>query len=226
MPEVEAWISQAAGWSRWPSVSTDVRSCRAIPATQTGTRSPRQWTLSHGSGTLILGNGDIRSLDDAYQRIADYGVDGVLIGRASYGNPFVFQPDGEKILEADKYRLLHIALEHAQVYEQSFSHLERYQFVPMRKHLGWYAHDIPAATGCATIWPAVRAWTRQRPFWSAISTTGRAGKGENKTSSYSKKFTEIRLISVIRGELLPEVDCQCQCRKILIPRRVTNLHKG
>ena len=103
--------------------------------------------LARGSRTLILGNGDIQSLDDAYQRIADYGVDGALIGRSSYGNPFVFRPDGEKILEADKYRLLRIALEHAQVYEQSFSHLERYQFVPMRKHLGWYAHDIPAARG-------------------------------------------------------------------------------
>ncbi len=103
--------------------------------------------LARGSRTLILGNGDIQSLDDAYRRIADYGVDGALIGRASYGNPFVFRPDGEKILEADKYRLLRIALEHAQVYEQSFSHLERYQFVPMRKHLGWYAHDIPAARG-------------------------------------------------------------------------------
>ena len=103
--------------------------------------------LAHGSRTLILGNGDVQSLDDAHRRIEDYGVDGVLIGRASYGNPFVFRFNGEKLLEADKYRLLRIALEHAQVYERSFSHLERYQFVPMRKHLGWYAHDIPAARG-------------------------------------------------------------------------------
>ncbi len=147
VPEVEAWIPTLL---EMEPVAIGIHGRTLVQ----GYSGAADWdeiakavTLANGSGTLILGNGDIQSLDDAYQRIADYGVDGVLIGRASYGNPFVFRPDGAEALQVDKYRLLRIALEHAQVYEQSFSHLERYQFVPMRKHLGWYARGIPAARG-------------------------------------------------------------------------------
>ncbi|HEY5599272.1 MAG TPA: tRNA-dihydrouridine synthase family protein, partial [Candidatus Manganitrophaceae bacterium] len=46
---------------------------------------------ARGSGTLILGNGDIASLNDARRRIRESGVDGVLIGRAALGNPWIFR---------------------------------------------------------------------------------------------------------------------------------------
>jgi AcrR family transcriptional regulator len=51
----------------------------------------------------------------------------------------------EQLRPADPYFLLHVALEHARLYEASFRNHERYQFSPMRKHLGWYAHDVPSA---------------------------------------------------------------------------------
>jgi tRNA-dihydrouridine synthase B len=118
--------------------------------------------IARGSSTLILGNGDLRSLDDAYQRINGYGVDGALIGRASYGNPYVFRHEGSPAQPAqsapaiergptpspdhDMYDILHIALEHARLYEESFSHLDRYQFLPMRKHLAWYVRHLPGAS--------------------------------------------------------------------------------
>lgn len=132
--------------------------------------------IAQASDTLILGNGDLSSLDDAYQRIAQYGVDGALIGRASYGNPYVFSgeermaqtetnenpPSPEKI--AHQYRLLHIAREHARLYEESFGHLDRYRFMPMRKHLGWYVRHLPGAshlrrtlTQCSSLHEAVTA---------------------------------------------------------------------
>ena len=121
--------------------------------------------IARGSGTLVLGNGDLRSLADAHQRVATYGLDGALIGRAAYGNPFVFRPeqtpapptpagdmhtgkDGEldAASQGDRYKMLHIALEHARMYEASFSHIDRYQFIPMRKHFGWYVRDLPGAS--------------------------------------------------------------------------------
>src|SRR5947209_9014907 len=46
--------------------------------------------------TLIFGNGDIHSLYEAAQRIRTAGVQGVLIGRASFGNPWIFR-DREKL---------------------------------------------------------------------------------------------------------------------------------
>jgi tRNA-dihydrouridine synthase B len=86
-----------------------------------------------------------------------------LIGRASYGNPYIFRGHAaahtaahtaahiiaecqpEPLQEHDRYAILHIAVEHARLYEQSFGHLERYRFLPMRKHLGWYVRNLPGA---------------------------------------------------------------------------------
>jgi tRNA-dihydrouridine synthase B len=114
--------------------------------------------IAGGSRTLILGNGDLLSLDDAYGRINRYGVDGALIGRASYGNPYVFrregspaqwEPSGRTPTAShgnERYDILHIALEHARFYEESFAHLDGYKFLPMRKHLGWYVRHLPGAS--------------------------------------------------------------------------------
>ena len=106
--------------------------------------------LAQGSGTLLLGNGDVRSQPEAMQRVAAYGVDGVLIGRAAFGNPFVFCPQEQLeppgLAERNQRRqLIDIALEHVQLYHQTFSRYERYWFHPMRKHLGWYVKDLHGA---------------------------------------------------------------------------------
>ena len=116
--------------------------------------------IARGSGTVILGNGDIRSLADARRRIDGYGVDGGLIGRASYGNPYVFRHEGSPAQrepigrgptpsqdhDKHKYDILHIALDHARIYDESFAHLDHYHFLPMRKHLGWYVRHVPGAS--------------------------------------------------------------------------------
>lgn len=102
--------------------------------------------VARGSGVPILGNGDVMTLEQADQRVADTGVNGVLIGRAAFGNPFVFQGRGTPTEGGSRQRLapqlLQIALEHAQLYEQTFGHEKKYRFHPMRKHLGWYVKGI------------------------------------------------------------------------------------
>lgn len=47
---------------------------------------------ARGSKTLIVGNGDVLSMDDAKIKAAQSGVDGVMIGRALFGNPWFFHP--------------------------------------------------------------------------------------------------------------------------------------
>ena len=98
--------------------------------------------LARGTNTLILGNGDIKSLADAHHKISTFGTDGALLGRITMGNPFVFRGDTEL---PSTEQLFKIAYEHAQIFEGAFSHQENYNFLPMRKHLGWYVHDIPNA---------------------------------------------------------------------------------
>lgn len=39
---------------------------------------------------LLIGNGDVQDLDDARAKAAESGCDGVMLGRAMFGNPWVF----------------------------------------------------------------------------------------------------------------------------------------
>ena len=108
--------------------------------------------------TLILGNGDIHSLFEAAQRIRSTGVHGVLIGRASFGNPWLLRnrdqlkkllleninPTAEQlpnIIPSREERLL-MALEHANVHAKLKG---EDHYVEMRKHLGWYLGHFPGA---------------------------------------------------------------------------------
>ena len=108
--------------------------------------------------TLILGNGDVHSLYDAAQRIRMSGVNGVLIGRATFGNPWLFQnketlrhllnaginPTHEDLPDANPSReeRLRMALEHARVHAKLKG---EDHFVELRKHMGWYLGHFPGA---------------------------------------------------------------------------------
>ena len=87
------------------------------------------------TATLFLGNGDIVSHTDAHRRVQKWGLDGVLIGRSSLGNPFVFHSSQPRPAAA----YLTAATEHAEHYEACYQPYERYHFLPMRKHLSAYA---------------------------------------------------------------------------------------
>lgn len=96
---------------------------------------------------LLLGNGDVLTKEQAYDYIQKYEVDGILIGRGSFGNPFAFSENSEqeykKAIETKE--IFQIALEHCKFYEKTYSAGERYHFMPMRKHLGWYVKGIDGA---------------------------------------------------------------------------------
>ncbi|MDO8566971.1 MAG: tRNA-dihydrouridine synthase [bacterium] len=40
---------------------------------------------------LLIGNGDVQNLEDARARVSESGCDGVMLGRAMFGNPWVFE---------------------------------------------------------------------------------------------------------------------------------------
>jgi len=98
--------------------------------------------IAKDSSTPIIGNGDINSKIQALEKVTQYGVDGVLIGRTSFGNPWVFTDKADEITVNQKAQ---VALEHAQLYEKTFNHNQKYSFLPMRKHLGWYVKGFDKA---------------------------------------------------------------------------------
>ena len=65
----------------------------------------------------IIGNGDIKSLDDADRAFEKYGVDAVMIGRATFGHPWIFSREATENLTASEkidilLELLHINMDY------------------------------------------------------------------------------------------------------------------
>lgn len=103
--------------------------------------------LCKAAGIPILGNGDILSKEQAKDYCKKYLVDGVLIGRGSFGNPFAFldNSEEEKQKAFETNQIFKIALEHSKLFEETYSSDSRYHFMPMRKHLGWYVKGVDGA---------------------------------------------------------------------------------
>lgn len=67
-------------------------------------------------GVLLIGNGDIQDLDDARRRAEESGCDGVMLGRAMFGNPWVFS--GRKSLDTPPAEKLVALVELARNFEK------------------------------------------------------------------------------------------------------------
>lgn len=86
--------------------------------------------LAKSSATAIIGNGDIKSVKEAKEKIKQYSLDGVLIGRAVLGNPWIFSE-----VEPSRIDRLNVMLEHCEKFIEYFSAGD---FHSLRKHLAWY----------------------------------------------------------------------------------------
>ena len=84
------------------------------------------------SDTLIFGNGDVSSVADALRKVKEAGCDGVMIGRAIFGNPWLFAKHPGRILPAEK---LEVLVEHTRLFEELLPHKN---FAIMKKHYKAY----------------------------------------------------------------------------------------
>lgn len=111
--------------------------------------------IAQGSGVLILGNGDVQDLRDAYRRVRQTGVDGILIGRGAQGDPWLFRGkdalkgalgcDDELMLPATPVGLeerFRVVVEHCEHFEALCGPA---RFAAMRKHLTWYCRNFRGA---------------------------------------------------------------------------------
>jgi tRNA-dihydrouridine synthase B len=97
----------------------------------------------------VIVNGDVKSLEDASASLAESGADGVMIGRGCYGRPWFlrqvahFLRTGERLAEPPLER--QAAMVHAH-YEGILTHYgSDIGLRAARKHLGWYARNLPHA---------------------------------------------------------------------------------
>ena len=102
-------------------------------------RVKRAVEIAKESGTLILGNGDVKDLADAEKKIRETGADGVMLGKAIFGNPWLFEKDKTVTVE-EKVRA---ALEHTKLFEEVWGKTKSFEL--MKKHYQAYINHFPLA---------------------------------------------------------------------------------
>ena len=116
-------------------------------------RGEADWTLigevkHHPSIEIpIIGNGDVDSGPKAKKMFDDYGVDGVMIGRATYGRPWIFREvkhfmqTGEVMPQPTVIERVAIAKEHLAKSIEIKG--DRVGILEMRRHLSNYFKGLP-----------------------------------------------------------------------------------
>ncbi len=116
--------------------------------------------------TLIIGNGDVVDLDDAKKKCAETGCDGAMLGRAIFGNPWLFNKSGipfeatwerdgasTRNFSAEKYPCdskgipldakLKVIVEHTKLFEEMLGGHKN--FAIMKKHYKAYVNGFDGA---------------------------------------------------------------------------------
>lgn len=95
----------------------------------------------------VIGNGDITDGESAARMLRQTGCDGVMVGRAARGNPWIFREiaaylaDGTVLPPKTKAECKEMMLRHARLqlkYKGEYTGVRE-----MRKHISWYTAGMP-----------------------------------------------------------------------------------
>jgi tRNA-dihydrouridine synthase B len=98
----------------------------------------------------VIGNGDIKTAEDAVRLQRETGCAAIMIARGSFGQPWIFDQtrallEGKPKPDAPPIeRRFAIALEHAHMAED-YEMDPRGAAIEFRKHLGWYVKGVPGS---------------------------------------------------------------------------------
>lgn len=95
----------------------------------------------------VIGNGDVRTPDDAVRMLRLTGCDGVMLGRAAFGDPWVFKrirallEQGTELPPPTAAERLEAGIRHLGMMVEAVGpdHAAR----EMRKHVAWYVKGLP-----------------------------------------------------------------------------------
>jgi tRNA-dihydrouridine synthase B len=95
----------------------------------------------------VIGNGDVETPEDVAGMIAETGCDGVMVGRATMKNPWIFRQAAERLAgkvprPASLVERRDLILEHFREIERT-AHEPREALHKLRTMTGWYTHSLP-----------------------------------------------------------------------------------
>ncbi len=97
----------------------------------------------------VIGNGDIKSAEDAKKMIDETGCDAVMVGRASLGNPWIFKQINEYIEKGvtvnkpTPLEKVEMCIKHLDYLKEI--KVEKVAVLEIRNHVAWYLKGLPGA---------------------------------------------------------------------------------
>lgn len=95
-----------------------------------------------GIDTLIIGNGDVMSLDEVDKRVEEFGVDGVMIGRGVFADPYIFNPN-ETIFDKTPKEKIKLMRKHVMLYKEAWGDKKNYS--ELKRFYKIYINGFPGA---------------------------------------------------------------------------------
>lgn len=98
-------------------------------------------------GIPVIGNGDVRTAADAVRMLETTGCDGVMLGRAAFGDPWIFKriralvERGEELPPPTAEERLQAGVRHLGMLVGTVG--EAIAAKEMRKHVAWYIKGLP-----------------------------------------------------------------------------------
>jgi nifR3 family TIM-barrel protein len=157
--EIETWIPALLETN--PAVITlharTRKEMSKVPARWEHVKRAVEIRNEKGSETLIFGNGDVKDLEDAHQKVLETGCDGVMLGRAIFGDPWLFanlsqMKSGRQIERPAKplaeqesptiEQKLKVLVEHTRLFSELLPHKS---FAIMKKHYKAYVNGFEGA---------------------------------------------------------------------------------
>lgn len=161
---VPVTVKMRAGWDRKSIVipeagpRLEARGVQAITlhprTTVQGYSGKADWSLIRelkAAVTIpVIGNGDIQSAHDVFRMVKATGCDGVMVGRAALGNPWIFA-EIQAALKGNPAPAMPTIVQRAKMAQRHLESLTEFHGQEIgskliRKHLGWYFKGFPGAS--------------------------------------------------------------------------------
>ncbi|MFS8158599.1 MAG: tRNA dihydrouridine synthase [Candidatus Roizmanbacteria bacterium] len=97
--------------------------------------------------TVVIGNGDIKSYAQALDMHKKYKVDGVMIGRGIFSNPWIFEKK-ENAVPRSTQDFIDVFINHIQLFEETWGDTKNFEL--MKKFVKMYIQEFPGAHNLRT----------------------------------------------------------------------------
>lgn len=116
-----------------------------------------------GSSIKIIGNGDVESIEESYEKSDKYGVDGVMIGRGIFKNPWLFSPELKEITVEERIKTLSL---HLELFEKNWGNTRNFPilrrffkiYLSEFRYAADFRHDMMSVNNYAEARETIAEW--------------------------------------------------------------------